>query len=114
MKISAALALAITVIAATAAAASAGANAFLGSLATLSRTGTTVPSNGDVNPYGLVSLQASEGSLVAGDLLVSNFNDKANNQGTGTTLVELSPSGGAPKLFAQISAASLPGACPGG
>jgi hypothetical protein len=114
MKISAALALTVVVIAATTAAASAGANAFLGSLTTLSRTGTTVPTNGDVNPYGIVPIQASDGSLVAGDLLVSNFNDKANDQGTGTTLVELSPSGGAPKLFARISAASLPGPCPGG
>ena len=33
------------------------------------------------------------GTLVKGDTLVSNFNDKANVQGTGTTIVQLSPAG---------------------
>jgi hypothetical protein len=53
------------------------------------------------------------GTLVKGDTLVSNFNDKANVQGTGTTIVEVSP-GGAQSTFATIG--SLPGsdACPGG
>jgi hypothetical protein len=50
---------------------------------------------------------------VAGDLLISNFNDKANDQGTGTTLVQLTP-GGKQSLFAQIKASALPGSCPGG
>jgi hypothetical protein len=57
--------------------------------------------------------QNSVGKLHTGDLLVSNFNDKANNQGTGTTIDQVTP-GGKSTLFANISAHSLPGNCPGG
>ncbi len=55
----------------------------------------------------------STGALLKGDILISNFNDEENQQGTGTTLVELTP-GGKLSVFAQISASSLPGPCPGG
>ncbi len=75
--------------------------------------GSTVPGNGDVNPYGLVKVRANRGRLRAGDLLVSNFNDRANKQGTGTTIVELSPTGRR-SVFAHITDHSLPGSCPGG
>jgi hypothetical protein len=80
--------------------------------------GSTVPSNGDQNPYGITVVPSSTGSLVAGDTLISNFNNGGspplgNLQGTGTTLVQLSPHGRA-SLFAQIAPGSLPGACPGG
>lgn len=75
--------------------------------------GTTVPSNGDVNPYGIVMVDSTRGKLNAGDLLISNFNDKANQQGTGTTIVELSPSGQR-SVFAHITDKMLPGPCPGG
>jgi hypothetical protein len=94
-------------------AASASPSAFLASLHTVSTIGTTVPSNGDVNPYGLAVVLTSVGSLKAGDYLVSNFNAKSNNQGTGTTIVQLTPAG---KLlpFATINAKTLPGSCPGG
>ena len=74
---------------------------------------STVPANGDVNPYGIVVVPRSTGSLVEGDLLISNFNNSANLQGTGTTIVQISP-GGAVSLFAQIDASKLPGPCPGG
>jgi hypothetical protein len=87
--------------------------AFLSSLHTISTIGSTVPSNGDVNPYGLAVVPTSVGSLTAGDYLVSNFNAKSNNQGTGTTIVELTPSGKL-SLFAKINAKKLPSACPGG
>lgn len=86
---------------------------FLSSLHTISTIGSTVPANGDVNPYGLTVVPATVGSLTAGDYLVSNFNAKSNNQGTGTTIVELSPSGKL-SVFATINAKKLPGACPGG
>lgn len=86
---------------------------FLASLHAVSKLGSTEPSNGDVNPYGIVLVPASVGKLQAGNLLVSNFNDKANNQGTGTTIDQLSASG-KNTLFASISARSLPGSCPGG
>jgi hypothetical protein len=75
--------------------------------------GSTVPANGDVNPYGIVNVQTSVGSLEAGDTLISNFNDAANLQGTGTTIVQVSP-GGHQSLFAHIDRGALPGPCPGG
>jgi sugar lactone lactonase YvrE len=79
---------------------------------------TTVPANGDVNPYGIVTVPHSIGSLQRGDLLVSNFNNSANQQGTGTTIVQIPPGGndvmGAASVFAQIDPNALPGPCPGG
>lgn len=87
--------------------------AFIAHLTTVSSLGSTVPSNGDVNPYGIVFVPSSVGKLQAGNLLVSNFNDKANNQGTGTTIDQLTTAGKS-SLFAQLSAKSLPGPCPGG
>ena len=74
---------------------------------------STVPANGDVNPYGVAVVPTSTGSLVKGDVLVSNFNNSANQQGTGTTIVQISP-GGQQTVFAQIDATKLPGPCPGG
>ncbi len=100
-------------LALTAAGAPAGASPppFLAQLHAVTNLGTTVPANGDVNPYGITQVPASEGKLVAGDTLVSNFNAQSNFQGTGTTIVEMSPRG-AQTLFAQIDP-NLPG-CPGG
>ena len=89
------------------------ATAFIGPLMTASTVASTVPAGGDVNPYGIALVPASTGKLKAGNLLVSNFNDRSNSQGTGTTIVQLSPSGHR-SLFASISASSLPGPCPGG
>jgi hypothetical protein len=87
--------------------------AFLAPAKTVSMVGSTVPANGDVNPYGIALVPATTGKLQAGNLLISNFNDKANNQGTGTTIVQISPAG-KQSLFATVSATSLPGSCPGG
>ena len=81
--------------------------------AALKTIASTVPSNGDVNPYGLVVVPATVGTLTSGNLLVSNFNNAANLQGTGTTIVQISPDGDVTQ-FAQIDAATLPGSCPGG
>ena len=85
---------------------------FLAGLSTISPVGSTVPSIGDVNPYGVATVPRSIGSLVAGDTLVSNFNNKENEQGTGSTIVQVSPSGML-SVFAEIKS-PLPGACPGG
>jgi len=85
---------------------------FLADFNTVSTVASTIPTNGDVNPYGIANVPQSIGSLVRGDTLVSNFNAKSNLQGTGTTIVQISP-GGQQSLFAQIGP-SLPGACPGG
>ena len=86
---------------------------FIGPFHTVGKIGGTVPSNGDLNPYGIVTVPSSTGSLVRGDLLISNFNDAENLQGTGTTIVQVSP-GGSLSQFAQISPEALPGPCPGG
>lgn len=74
---------------------------------------STIPANGDLNPYGIVRVPRTIGRLTAGDILISNFNGSGNLQGTGTTIVEIAPSGGL-TVFAQINAATLPGSCPGG
>jgi len=68
------------------------------------RTVSTVPANGDVNPYGVAfvprNFETGSGPLKHGDILVSNFNNSANLQGTGTTIVRV-PAGGSPSLFFQ-------------
>ncbi len=93
--------------------ASAGAGSFIGPLNTTSLVASTVPQNGDVNPYGVAVVPTSTGALVQGHILVSNFNNRKNLQGTGTTIMDIAPNGIA-AVFADIDAKSLPGACPGG
>jgi hypothetical protein len=95
------------------AAAAPNAPGFLGGLHTVSQVASTVPANGDVNPYGIAVVPSSLGRLTAGDTLVSNFNDKANVQGTGTTIVQISPSGSR-QLFARVSKLPAGQQCPGG
>lgn len=86
---------------------------FIGPLHTLTTIASTVPANGDVNPYGVAVVPRSVGHLIQGDVLVSNFNDKANLQGTGTTIVQISPAGSV-STFITINAAALSPSCPGG
>ena len=86
---------------------------FIGPFNKVSTVASTVPGNGDVNPYGVAVVPTTVGSLVQGNILVSNFNNSANLQGTGTTIVQATP-GGAVSVFAQLSAGNLPGKCPGG
>jgi len=80
---------------------------------TVTTVASTIPSNGDLNPYGVARVPTTTGSLTKGNILVSNFNNSKNLQGTGTTIVQISPSGTV-TLFAQIDANTLPGPCPGG
>jgi hypothetical protein len=56
---------------------------------------STVPANGDQNPYGVafVPFGFPGPNLKPGDILVSNFNNGANLQGFGTTIVRVRPSG---------------------
>jgi hypothetical protein len=63
----------------------------------------TVPGNGDQNPYGVAFVPRWDGmgKLVPGDLLVSNFNDSTNTQGTGSTIVQINPHTGKQTLFFQ-------------
>ncbi|MBZ5613727.1 MAG: hypothetical protein LAO23_06935 [Acidobacteriia bacterium] len=90
----------------------AAASSFIGPL-TVTPGPSTVPANGDVNPYGVAVVPRTSGKLVQGHVLVSNFNNGQNLQGTGTTIVDVAPNGTL-SVFAQISAANLPGRCPGG
>jgi uncharacterized protein (TIGR03118 family) len=64
--------------------------------ATPEQTFSTVPASGDVNPYGVAYVPqgySGGGLLHAGDLLVSNFNNSTNTQGTGSTIVRITTSG---------------------
>ena len=75
---------------------------------------STIPVNGDVNPYGVAFVPEgfpSGGTIAAGDVLVSNFNNSANAQGTGTTIVQLTPHGtlAPPGTAATFFTSSLPG-----
>jgi NHL repeat len=84
-----------------------GRSSFIGGLKQAT-VASTIPANGDVNPYGVAVVPRSNGRLTAGDVLVSNFNNAANQQGRGTTIVEISPRG-KQRLFAQIPGSIVPG-----
>jgi hypothetical protein len=88
-------------------------HAVLPPLTKIATVASTVPGNGDVNPYGVAQVRRTTGNLRAGHILVSNFNNSNNAQGTGTTIVDVAPDGTV-SLFAEINAATLPGSCPGG
>jgi hypothetical protein len=80
---------------------------------TITVIASTVPANGDINPYGIFVVPNTIGNLVKGNLLISNFNAASNEQGTGTTIMQISPTGTVSQ-FAQIDASHLPGTCTGG
>src|SRR5580658_329414 len=69
-------------------------NSILDSLQSI--TASTIPPSGDLNPYGVAFVPAgfpTGGSIAAGDVLVANFNNSSNVQGTGTTIVSVTPTG---------------------
>jgi len=90
---------------------------FLARFTSVGKVASTIPANGDVNPYGIVLVPTSVGMLQAGQMLISNFNAresaKESGQGTGTTIVQVSSTGQV-SPFATIDAKTLPGPCPGG
>ena len=73
---------------------------------------STVPLNGDLNPYAIVVAPVSAGTVKAGDVLVDNFNARSNFQGTGTTVMDYDPTAKSARLLATIPP-KLAG-CPGG
>ena len=73
---------------------------------------STIPDNGDVNPYAVVVAPATVGAIEKDDVLVDNFNNISNLQGTGTTIVRYRPSTKETKLFAQVPQKLKD--CPGG
>ncbi len=72
----------------------------------------TVPDNGDQNPYAIAVAPATVGTVKAGDVLVDNFNNAANLQGTGSTIVDYHPDTKQMSVFATIPRDLK--ACPGG
>lgn len=95
-------------------AAPASGTAFIGHLTHNVTVASTIPANGDVNPYGVAVVPESHGDLTEGDILVSNFNNApttsapGGQQGRGTTIVEIAPNGQV-KPFATIPATAAPG-----
>ena len=72
----------------------------------------TVPDNGDQNPYALVIAPVSAGTVKKDDVLVDNFNNSTNLQGTGSTIVDYHPDTKQMTLFASIPRNLKE--CPGG
>jgi hypothetical protein len=86
---------------------------YLGGLPNQKAVASTVPGNGDVNPYGVAVVHRSIGMEVQGEVLISNFNDSGNFQGTGSTIVEVAHDGTVTQ-FAKLTPSMLNGSCPGG
>ena len=108
-------ALAVLVAAATLPSASAraeGQDAYLAGIHRHITLTTTVPDNGDQNPYAIVVAPVSAGKVQKDDVLIDNFNNLSNLQGLGTTIVDYNPSTKKTTLFASLPR-HLP-ACPGG
>jgi hypothetical protein len=72
----------------------------------------TVPENGDQNPYALVVAPVSAGTVKKDDVLVDNFNNSTNLQGTGSTIVDYHPDTKQMTVFATIPRDLKE--CPGG
>jgi hypothetical protein len=78
---------------------------------------STIPANGDLNPYGVAFVPPgfpSGGIISPGDVLVSNFNDTHNCQGQGTTIIQSTPNNptnsvAAPGTATTFFSSSAPG-----
>jgi hypothetical protein len=73
---------------------------------------STVTDNGDLNPYAVIVAPVSAGRIAKDDVLIDNFNNISNLQGTGTTIVGYRPSTRDTYLLARLPQ-TIPG-CPGG
>jgi hypothetical protein len=73
---------------------------------------TTVTTNGDLNPYAVIVAPVSAGKIQQGDVLVDNFNDLSNLQGTGTTVLDYNPATRRTSLI--VSLPQKLAQCPGG
>jgi hypothetical protein len=94
VKTSALAACAVVVAAAPSAAS---ARPFLDRFNNITNIASTVPASGlaagDQNPYGVAVVPRTVGDLRRGEVLVSNFNNIGNFQGTGSSIVEISRKG---------------------
>lgn len=80
--------------------------------ATIPRETSTIATNGDVNPYGVAFVPQGfpkGGKTEAGDILVTNFNagPAPGTQGTGSTIVSISPDGTQTTFFTGTSQLGL-------
>jgi hypothetical protein len=73
---------------------------------------STIPDNGDLNPYAVFIAPATSGKIQKGDVLVDNFNNLSNLQGTGGSIIDYNPSTRATTLFAKVPQNLRQ--CPGG
>jgi len=73
---------------------------------------STVPENGDLNPYAIVVAPVSAGRIHKDDVLIDNFNNLSNLQGTGTTIVDYNPATKQTTLIAKLPRKLAQ--CPGG
>jgi hypothetical protein len=73
---------------------------------------STVTDNGDLNPYAVIVAPVSAGRIQKDDVLVDNFNNISNLQGTGGTIVDYNPSTKQTALFAKLPQHLAQ--CPGG
>jgi len=73
---------------------------------------STVTDNGDLNPYAVVVAPVSAGKIRKDDVLVDNFNNISNLQGTGTSIVGYRPSTEETYTLAKLPQ-TIPH-CPGG
>jgi hypothetical protein len=78
----------------------------------LSTIASTVPDNGDLNPYAVFVAPVSSGMIKKGDVIIDNFNNVSNLQGTGGTILIVDPATRATKLFAKLP--QNLSQCPGG
>lgn len=74
--------------------------------------GSSIPMNGDENPYAIAVVPATTGAIKKGDVLFDNFNARSNLQGTGSTIMQYDPGSRSVSRFARIPQ-NLKG-CPGG
>jgi hypothetical protein len=63
---------------------------------------STIVDNGDLNPYAIVVAPVSAGKIHQGDILVDNFNNLSNLQGTGTTIIDIDPQTRRGTMFAKL------------
>lgn len=88
------------------------ADAYLDGIKSFHLATSTVPENGDQNPYAMAAVPATAGTLRKNDILIGNFNNKGNLQGTGSTIIDYRPATGKTTTFSTLPA-KLDG-CPGG
>ena len=85
---------------------------FLGTIHRHMIRASTVTDNGDLNPYAVVVAPVSAGKIHKDDVLIDNFNDISNLQGTGMSILVYSPSTKKVALFTKLPRNLAQ--CPGG